>query len=134
MVFYKEVVPVDGSSYTTEAVGQVRMSNGNLEDFNGNLICEFAPTHTIMKIVPGVRTVQNVAHLKFYGNHGYKIGEIMIHGLDDWETGQGTPPPGTSNKVPIRGGTASHSGVAGTQTQTLLTKGYYKTVLKFKNK
>ena len=57
MVFYKEVVPVDGSSYTTEAVGQVRMSNGNLEDFNGNLICEFAPTHTIMKIVPGVRTV-----------------------------------------------------------------------------
>ena len=38
MVFYKEVVPVDGSSYTTEAVGQVRVSNGELQDSDGNRI------------------------------------------------------------------------------------------------
>jgi hypothetical protein len=134
MVFYKEVVPVDGSNYTTEAVGQVRVSNGDLQDSDGNRIGEFASNHTIMAITAVARTIQNVAHLEFYGNNGYKKGKIITQGLDVWITGLTLPESGATNKVPIMGGTAACSGVTGTQTQTLLTRGYYKTVLKFKNK
>ena len=51
MVFYKEVVPVDGSSYTAEAVGQGRVTNGELQDCDGSRIGGLASNHSIRAIM-----------------------------------------------------------------------------------
>ena len=127
LVVFKEVVKVDGSSYSTEAVGQVRVSNGDLQNRNGDQIGNFTASHTIMSINDdGTRTVQNTAHLIL------PRGTIITQGLDTWPIG-GEPPSGTNNTVAIVGGTGKYAGATGTAKQTLLANGYYRTVLTFKN-
>ena len=136
ITIYKEVVPANGSGYAKEAAGQVRVSSGKLQDSNGNQIGKFSSTHTIMSINDnGTRTIQDIAHLTLWRSFSGKSNSTIItQGLVDWPTGGYTPSSGTTNHTAITGGTGAYSGVTGGSTGTLLAKGYYKNVLKFKNR
>ncbi|MDP1877143.1 MAG: hypothetical protein Q8M17_06265 [Actinomycetota bacterium] len=125
---FKQVVPVDGSTYANEAVGQVRVSNGTIEDAQGDQIGTFSASHTILSINPatGMRKVQNSCTITL-GN-----GSIMTSGIDFWPVGS-APASGTENTVAIVGGTGFYAGATGVAKQTLMANGFYKTRLIFKN-
>lgn len=128
MTTYKQVVPVDGSTYTNEAVGQVRVSNGIMQNGQGVQVGTFSASHTILSIntATGMRKVQNNCTMTF-GN-----GSVMTSGIDYWPVGS-APASGTENTVAIVGGTGFYAGATGVSRQVLLTNGFYKTTFTFKN-